>query len=526
MRSGHGRGAGAAGCSAVVSKVVAAAALARANEEEKKKREARAKDERRREEAKRAEKEEIEEKKKAAAAASEALERKQAIKSEQAKTAARLAAEERFLLSEVERAAALEEDYSNRSVLSHNIVEGKEIIDVTGNKNIMEKSRETDTYFAKQFEMENELAKQKEARARYQKAKEAARKAEEEKLEIKKRAAAEAGKALERSEEIKSAEAREAARLAAEMRATKMSQTSQNCRINLPSGPSQPKIIKREPVSVTREQSYFRERGKDSNSHGMNKLNGTHGNPDSMSISDEKKTVDVDVKHSLIEDTEREIVDVINVRHTFMEGSEHGSNKEETSAFPAEQENRLGVPKNHKEDHVCHKGARPKEKTLGHYNQSAQSNAMQNIPTTTEFKQSFKHSSEKEIVSVSRDEQYPINGSFSMRSEDQISQYMEADIPPEIEFKQRSKHSSEKEIVSVSGNEQLPQNNHHNGKRQQSSHKNYYQTQQQEQQRAPTHVSSRLVFNLRSIILIAELRECFILVYSYICHATVSFVIK
>ncbi|XP_063864472.1 uncharacterized protein LOC135102838 [Scylla paramamosain] len=540
MRSGCDRAVGAVGCSPVISEAAAAAALARANEAEEKKREARAKDERRRKAAKRAEEEEIETMKKAAAAASETLERKQAVKSEQAKTAARLAAKE--------RAAAFRENYLNTSsVPSYNVVEGREVVNATGSKNI-EKRSVADSFFGRQTEteMENEMARQREARARAQKAREAARKAEDEKLETKKRAAAEAGEALERSDEIKSAEARKAARLAAEMRAARTSQTSQNCSINLSSGPSQPKITKREAVSATGEQ--------DSNSHGVNKVNETHENfkPNSISISDEKETVDViDIKHTLMKDIEREIVDV---KHTLMESSErkvshdkqnrttmHGSNKEENLAHPAEQESRQRVTKDHMEDHVHHRGVRPKEKTLEYHSQSAQSNAQQNTPVTTEIKQSSKYSSEKEIVSVTRDEQNPSNQSFSVRSEAQMSHYMEVNTSPRMDKTQvkesKQEHSQgfqsghyagdgrvtsgidsnrhrgkfghqtlDHHALSAKGNRSFEsshlqqhsshhhhhcQNSHPNGKRQQPPHNNHHKVQQQEQQRAPARASSR-----------------------------------
>ncbi|KAK8375733.1 hypothetical protein O3P69_008475 [Scylla paramamosain] len=69
------------------------------------------------------------------------------------------------------------------------------------------------------------------------------------------------------------------------------------------------------------------------------------------------------------------------------------------AAAAAKQESRQRVTKDHMEDHVHHRGVRPKEKTLEYHSQSAQSNAQQNTPVTTEIKQSSKYSSEKEIVS-------------------------------------------------------------------------------------------------------------------------------
>lgn len=558
MRPSHDTAAGVAGCSTAMSKAIAAAALARANEAEEKKREARAKDEQRREAAKRAEEEEIEAKKAAAAAASEALERKQAIKSDQAKTAARIAAEERFRLSAEERTAALGANYFDASSApSFNITEEKEVVDATKNKNVNERSSGIDSYFDKQTdsEVKNEIAREKEARARCQKAREAARKVEDEKLETKKRAAAEAGEALERSDEIKSAEAREAARLAAEMRAAGVSQTSLNCSTNLPSGPSQPKITKREAFSVTSKQDYWRERGKDNNSNGVNKINKMRGNfkPNPLSMSDEKEIVDViDDKHISVEGTESKIVDITNTEHSFMESSErkvsydrqngttmHGNNKEEKTAYPAEQESRQGITKDHLEDYTHHRGARPKEKTSEHDNQSAQNNAQQNAPTTTEHKQRSRHSSVKEIVSVTGDEQNPSNRSFPIKS-DQMS-YMEADTLPRMDTTQMKESKQEYSHEFKSGHyagdgrvtsgiesnrhhgtfdHQTPHHhslpakgnrsfesshhqhhsshpNHHyqnsypNGKRPHHPHKSHHQTQQHEQQRAPPLTSSR-----------------------------------
>lgn len=413
-----------------ISVLAAAAAESRAKQEATKKE---AKAERQKETARKAE-EEIEAKKRAAAAKSEALEA--AIKSAQARAAARASAAERAAAVPVEKHYLLSENHTvnTASVPSHNIMKEKEIINATTNKHMLKESSKKNINFGNSNERE---VREREARAKAQKAREAARKAEDEKIEDIKRAAAAAGEALERAEAIKSAQTREAARAAATARAAAAEraapppQKPQNYSINAESYPSQNKIQKKETVTATSEHCYLKERSKENSNHGKLGVNEIH-------VSIEQEILLRPAPGSLKTAVKEEIVNVTGEKDTLLESSEEKVSHGNSMKYPAEdQESRQIIKGVHEEDyHAQQSGARPKERNVeysgqANNSQSEQCNSQQNCSSIEQNERS-RYSPEKEIVSVTGDERSRWKELGSARNEDEKRHDVELGSPPKM----------------------------------------------------------------------------------------------
>lgn len=495
----------------------AAAAEARAEAAAEKKKEAKAKDERRREAEKKAAEEEIEAKKRAAAAASEALEKKTEIKSAYVREAARIAAVERAIVT-IEKQCLLPENHtmSAASGPSCHIMEEKEVINATSDKHILKESSGGN--------ISSGIISEREAMARAQRAREAARRAEEEKIEDMKKAAAAKGETLERTEAKKSNEVRELARAAAIQRVKAASQRSQNYNINAESPPSKNRIQKKETINATSEQYNLQKRNGENTSHSKLGVGEMDGNDkQGMLTSPPPSSFKTTVK-------EKDIVNVTNGKYTLSQ--DQGSRQKMRSV--------------HEEDyHDKHNGARPKERNVEYSkpaNSNQQNNSQQNH-STIEQSENSRYIPEKEIVSVTGNERNQSMESRSTRSEDGMNQYVERGNPPKMndremeESQQKYNQSFQNEhspgdgrTISVPGSHQHQgkcnrrtqdyyapptqrnrdlehtnqqqhstyqhQSHHPYNKKQQShynSHVHHHHAQQQVHQRSPLHGSSSIL---------------------------------
>ena len=498
----------------VSTEAAAAAALARIEQQAARKKEAKAKDERAREDAKKTEEEKIVSMKRAAAAVAETNIKKLVEKSAQAKEAARIAAEERAAVGHM-----------------------KEMINATSNKSILEKSSVENINLCKYKETEmhgnsNEQVRERTARAKAQRAREAAKMEAEEKVEAKKRAAAEAGEALSKIESIKSEQVREAAKLAAEERAAQISRKSKNYNIDAASGPSQNTIPKKETFTVTEGQYYMKESCKGSTDHDKHWINEVYGNI--------KEDILTPTQASLkTAGQEKETVTVINANLTLMENSEkkvsHGRHNRTTIHSIHKGENSVHCTDEeckHEDYHVHQNGARRKERIIEHskYANTSQypNNDSLHNATTIEQKQRSRYGSEKALVLVTGEEKNRSNELMSARNEDQTSQYLELVKPPKMNDTdmEESKHEHSQEFQSEYYScddkaEVVPESHRHQGTHSHKtqhqfaptkwdrgfdpshqqyhspSHhpngKNHHYTQQDVQQRTPAHGSSRSV---------------------------------
>ncbi|KAG0719215.1 hypothetical protein GWK47_050926 [Chionoecetes opilio] len=280
-----------------------------------------------------------------------------------------------------------------------------------------------------------EKTKKTEAKVEYERAREAAKKAAKEEIEAKKRAAAAASEALERAGIIKSAQAKEAAKIAAEKRAGVAAGAS---------GASPRKIPTMEIVTVTSGQNDLKMKSR----HGVGEL------------------------HDRVEQG-KEIVNVTNEKHMLGSNEEKVSyGKHETTingsikvdkpiyTYSMDQENRQIMKNVHQEDYlVKQSGAKPKDRTVKHSGHADSSQSVhitsQQNPTTAGQKEQPRHSSEKEIVTVTVDEKYISKEFRSPRSEDGMNQYVDPNNNPSTDTTQTVEHKQK--------NNQGFQNEHYPG---------------------------------------------------------------